>query len=143
MKWLHLFLGVFLFIGLGFIEIKLPSANQRIIAYIERVMGTEVGAGECWDLTVSAEYYAKASKKVSVKMNKVLPGDFISFKNVVIETNGQQMTLQNHFAIIYQIKENGVFIVAHQNHNGNRKVHLTEIDTNAKTKGTISITRIK
>ena len=43
-----------------FISIKIPSANQRILDYVNSVIDTQVGTGECWDFTVSAQYHAKA-----------------------------------------------------------------------------------
>lgn len=46
---------------------KLPAPNQRVIDYINTVLETQVGSGECWDFTVSAQYHAKSNNTAQIK----------------------------------------------------------------------------
>jgi len=137
------FLLIYLPVVIGFSSNKLPPVNQKVINYVNSVLDTQVGNGECWDFTVSAQYYSKSSNSIIVKESKALPGDFISFRNVILEDKSSQTVLVNHHAIIYTVTDKGLFIVAHQNHNSKRKVHLSQMDINSKIQGDIFITRRK
>lgn len=137
-----LFFLFFLLLIVAF-QKKLPDVNQRVIDYTNKVMNTQVGTGECWDYTISAEYYTKAKRKRSITINKAIAGDFIYFNDVILKDQGIETKLTNHFAIIYDVKEKGAFIIAHQNHNSNKKVHTLKINTNNLTTGTILISRFK
>jgi len=118
----------------------LPEANQKVVEYVQSVMGTQVGTGECTDLLMGAQFYirnVRPSKKS--KSIKILPGDFISFNGVVMGG----LSFPEHYAIIIEVESETNFIIAHQNHNGRRSVSQLSIDLKKITQGKYHISRPK
>jgi hypothetical protein len=119
---------------------KLPVANQKVIEYVNSVMGTQVGTGECSDLLMGAQFYIRGIKPGTFKKKQtVLPGDFIAFDDVQIGG----LSFPQHYAIIVKVESPTVYIIAHQNHGGYKKVHEKTIDLSKKTSGKITISRPK
>ena len=97
----------------------LPLANQKVLEFVDSVMGTKVGVGECSDLTMNAQYYLKKNQvKSKTKVKKILPGDFISFHRAVFVSDlGVKTSFVEHYAIVYDVITQDEIIIAHQNHN--------------------------
>jgi len=110
----------------------LPPLNRSVLLYIDRVIGTKVGAGECWDLAAMALDYADAfhdrssektlyifGKVVNPETTVIYPGDIIQMKNVKLQykkDNGLYTeSMDHHTAIVYKVNGKGDFEIAHQN----------------------------
>jgi hypothetical protein len=78
----------------------------------------------------------KPSKKTK-KPPKVLPGDIISLYDVSVGG----LYFPEHYAIIMEIISPKVYKIAHQNHNGYKKVHEITIDLNEASGGKYFIKR--
>src|SRR5258708_3808675 len=71
----------------------IPPFNQRIIDFVNTVMGKKVGRGECWDLAHDAlnkndakwDGSLKFGKLVDPQKDTIYPGDVIQFQNVVLK----------------------------------------------------------
>ncbi len=133
---------------------KLPELNQKIIAFVKTKLNKKVGRGECWDLAAEALDNVKAKwdhdfnfgKKVDYKKECIYPGDIIQFKDVEIiykeADTYHRVTLSQHTAIIFKVKEKGNYIVAEQNTSNTRnKVGLNPIEIGKITKGSFKIFR--
>ena len=131
-----------------------PALNQDIIAYVNKHIKRTVGRGECWDLAAEPlnELGATWDKnydygmKVNYKTDCIYPGDIIQFEGVLIKTKKGNMTItsvmDHHTAIVYEVKDVGKYIIAHQNTNDfGRKVGLSELDLANIQKGRFTIYR--
>jgi hypothetical protein len=134
-------------------QTDIPDINNRVISYVKTVIGSTVGRGECWDLADQALTFADAQfdktsrstiytfgKLYNPEKEKVLPGDIIQFENVMVSyKDGNMIFTENykhHTAIVYDVRENGSFQLAHQNTSfGGRKVALSEFDSENVKKG--------
>ncbi len=111
---------------------KLPIINQRIIQYVQGVVGKQVGRGECWDLadealTKSGARFDKSSEKTlyifgeeyNPQKQIILPGDIIQFQKVVVKYQEGNMIMTesfaHHTAIVYEVNNNHQIRLAHQN----------------------------
>lgn len=112
-----------------------PKANEVVLKYVKEVMGSQVGRGECSDLMMGAQYKVTQSKAKHSKSKYVIAGDYISFQNVYV--NGY--SFPQHYGIIIQVKGKKHYVIAHQNHNGNRTVQTLEIDLNDIQSGKYSV----
>ncbi len=134
----YLIFNIVLIILLAF-RGSLPIANQKVLVYVNSIMGTRVGTGECSDLIFNAQYYLKKNgvKSTSKKGNKkVMKGDFISFYDAVLESpEGGEVNFLEHHAIIYEVISEKVYLIAHQNHNDVKVVMELRIDLNTMKKG--------
>ena len=117
----------------------LPELNQSIINYVQTVIDKKVDRGECWDLANQALNRAGAKWKfptqfgveLNPKMDTILPGDIIQFKNVKMgDSKGQTWSFSTHTAIVYKVIAKGVYQVAEQNVNGIRKVKIDDLNYN-------------
>ena len=136
-----------------FSQPEIPDVNSRVLTYVNTVIGSTVGRGECWDLADQALTFANAKfdktspetiyvfgKKYNPEKEKVLPGDIIQFKDVMLSyKDGNMIFTENykhHTAIVFHIKENGAFELAHQNTSfGGRKVALSDFNPGNIKKG--------
>ncbi len=131
----------------------LPPTNQKVVDYVNTVIGKKVGAGECWDLANEALTYAKAKwtfpttfgKAFDYKKTPCLPGDLVQLSNVTIETrNGNsisRITMEKHTVIVYSVGEEGKIKVAEQNFNNIRKIVINEWDLDDIKKGKLQFYR--
>ncbi len=132
----------------------LPALNQKIIDYVATVIGKQVDRGECWDLANRAltdnnaqwdgEY--KYGTLLDPKKDQILPGDIIQFEKVkIVYKVGNTTTTEmmpHHTAIVYKVKEPGIYELAHQNTGfSGRKVGLSDFNINNIVKGRIYIYR--
>jgi len=133
---------------------NIPELNKKIVEYAESVIGKKIDRGECWDLAYqalnrfNAEWDGKFQygKLINPKREPVLPGDIIQFKNVKIKYQITNTTytefMKQHTAIVYKVKHNNVFTIAHQNTEfSGRKVGLSDLNLNHVVKGDVKIYR--
>ena len=129
-------------------EKELPETNQKIIDYVETVIGKQVDRGECWDLAYRALTLANAEwnmeyvygKRLKPDKDEIFPGDLIQFKGVKIRyQKGRAIYTEvydHHTAIIYRVIDKGIFELAHQNTDfSGRKVGLSEFNMANKISG--------
>ncbi|MDB4835434.1 hypothetical protein OAH12_02485 [Cyclobacteriaceae bacterium] len=129
-----------LFLTSAFIQ-KLPLANQKVIEYVDSVMGTKVGTGECADVVFNAQHYLKKDNVYThSKSKKTLAGDFITFRDVVfLNSNGGKLTFYDHQAVVYKVLSKTKIIIAHQNHNGKKVVQTLKLDLGTHQSGVYGI----
>ena len=133
---------------------NIPEMNKQITEFVTSKIKKKVGTGECWDLAAEALQLVNAKwnmkyvygKEINNKTEPIFPGDIIQFENVVLnyEINGRKYTekMQHHTAIIYEVKDNTNFVLAHQNtgYTG-KKVGLSPLDLSTLTKGKFKVYR--
>ncbi len=141
-------------VGLGFTSNPdIPPINQKIITYVNTVIGKQVDRGECWDFAAAALQHSGAyldrstqksiyifGDKLNPKKDTVYPGDIIQFENVALEYSKDNMrykeTMPHHTAIIYKVLANGHYELAHQNTAfSGKKVGLSELRLSDVKKG--------
>lgn len=129
---------------------SLPLLNQALLNYVDAHRNKKVGNGECADLVVKGLQAIGAQLPrrpyvwgavVDSFQTAALPGDILQFKNVVLRYAGNggevKETMQLHTAIIYEVKAPGVYVLAHQNVNGVRRLVFTDLDLRHLKKGLI------
>lgn len=146
--------------GLGFFTYKVTKSlpanllnlelNGKIIEYVNKVMGTKVGRGECWDLVQEALDQNLADWTRPVRFGRLLnpaqdeikAGDIIQFRSVKITehlpggvTRYESLGSPDHTAIVYKVLGKKHYTVAHQNVSGNRNVITGEINLSKVTGG--------
>ena len=132
----------------------IPPLNQKILDYVESVIGIQVDRGECWDLAYQAldrnnakwDGQFKYGRLLNPKNEQVYPGDIIQFKNVKVRyTKGQMIfteVMEQHTAIVYKVIDKGRYEIAHQNNQfSGRKVGISEFNLNHVIKGKVYIYR--
>jgi len=133
MKYKLIFLLFLLHAGYqGRAQSSLPVINERIIHYVEGVIGKQVNRGECWDLadealTKSGARFDKSSEKTlyifgepyNPQKKEILPGDIIQFEKVVVKYQDGNMIMTesfaHHTAIVYEVISSVEIRLAHQN----------------------------
>jgi hypothetical protein len=133
---------------------SIPELNKQIIDFVKTNIKKKVGKGECWDLAAGALNSIGAKwngqyvfgTEVLYKTECVYPGDIIQFKNVRVqyEVNGKVYIemMEQHTAVIYEVKNKGSYILAHQNTPfSGKKVGLSPINLKDINKGKITIYR--
>ncbi|MFN6943968.1 MAG: hypothetical protein ACK4ND_03405 [Cytophagaceae bacterium] len=157
MKLHYTFFLLSLFLITGFkptVSQEIPELNQKILEFVKSKINQKVGRGECWDLAAEAlnSYGAiwdgkyKYGRKVNPKKEPVYPGDIIQFEKIeltyVKDGCKYKESMPHHTAIIYAVKGDGVYELAHQNTSYSGKtVGLTVIDLKTKSKGKYIIYR--
>ena len=144
---------VLLFATLG--NPTIPSINQRVIDYVNTVVGKKVGRGECWDLAAAAlahagAYLDRSSQKtiyifgheLNPGKDKIFPGDIIQIENLKMKyTKGNTIYTENmshHTAIIFEVIGPEHFKIAHQNTSfSGKKVGISELKLEHVKKGEI------
>ena len=132
-----------------------PDLNKKIINYLNKNMGKQLGNGECWDVASKAlnEVGAKWDKKfvfgktINYKTDCVFAGDILQLSDAMLHVETTKGThvydeYPQHTAIVYEVKSKDVFIIADQNFGFNAKVlrtHLLDLKTLAK--GTVQFYR--
>ncbi len=138
----------FLFISPALAHDDLPPLNRKVIGYVESVIGEQVDRGECWDLAYQALTRIDAKwdmqyiygREVNPEKDEIFPGDIIQFRDVKIRyREGNKIyteTMGHHTAIVYRVKGNGVFELAHQNTGfSGRRVGLSNLDLETVVSG--------
>ncbi len=137
----------------------IPELNQKVIKYVDSVMGKKVDRGECWDLAAGALAYADAyfdrtskkaaliyGRRVNPDKDEIFPGDLIQFENVKMEwTEGNATyteTMSQHTAIVYKVNAKMDYEIAHQNTSAwGKKVQTSNLNLNRMKKGKVMIYR--
>lgn len=135
---------------------SLPAINRRVVDFVNRHMGSQVGRGECWDLAAEALNAAGAEwdgnygfgSKVDPGKESVLPGDIVQFEGVRFEWDeGREkhtMRMPHHTAVILQVRSRDNYVIAEQNTQGTgRKVGSGDLQLARRTKGRITFYRPK
>jgi hypothetical protein len=131
---------------------SVPEMNKHIIDFVKTKIKKKVGRGECWDIAYEAltlvhakwDGKYKYGKEVKVENDCIYPGDMIQFEGVVIKYKKEGIeykeAMSHHTAIIYEVKEKGEFILAHQNTEfTGKKVGLSPLNIADITKGKYKI----
>lgn len=119
---------------------QVPEMNQRIVTYLDEVMGTKVGRGECWDLAHDALELVGANwnhqyifgEEKNPKTDSIYPGDIIQFEKVTLKYEKDNSiyteTYPHHTAVVYSVTAPGEYRIAHQNTGfGGRKVGVSTL----------------
>lgn len=127
---------------------SIPALNLQVIALVRQQIGTTVGRGECWDLAAmalnrnGAKWDGKYAygRKVDPFRECIYPGDIIQFEGVKVRYTRNQAvyteTMAHHTAVVNEVKQEGVFVLAHQNTGTTgRKVGLSDLDLKTVIKG--------
>lgn len=127
------------------------NINNKIIGFVDSVMGKKVGRGECWDLAQAALDYCNADWKrptyygipLDPAKNEIIPGDIIQLYNVRLEYNNkiEYFGLPEHTAIVYKVISKNNFKIAHQNVAGKRFVILSNFNLKYVKTGTMKFYR--
>lgn len=133
---------------------KTPELNQKIINYVNSVIGKQVDRGECWDLAYQAlnRHNAKWNgeyiygKEINPETDVVYPGDIIQFEKVKVKyTIGNTITTEtmgHHTAIVYKVYKKGKYQLAHQNTGfSGRTVGLSDLELANVIKGKMKFYR--
>lgn len=124
--------------------------NSKVIEFINEVMGTTVGRGECWDVAQKALDLNLADwirptafgKPIDPDKSEVKAGDIIQLRKLttvehlssgVIRTG--TLGSPDHTAIIYKVLGNKQYTLAHQNVRGKRSVITSDINLADITSG--------
>lgn len=126
---------------------SLPKLNREIISFVNANLGKKVGDGQCWALAAEAlsainatwDHQYKFGREIQYGKEKIFPGDIIQFNDVTIKyRQNSSLVIERyllHTAIIYQVKEDGTYIIANQNVNNVLALKLTELNLNAVIRG--------
>jgi len=133
---------------------SIPILNQKIITYVRSTVNKKVGHGECWDLAAQAlnqnqavwDHNFKFGRQINPGKECVYPGDIIQFEGVVVkyrkDSRDYQETMQHHTAIIYEVKDTGIYVLIHQNTAfSGRKVGFSDLDLKTIVRGKFKIYR--
>lgn len=124
--------------------------NSRVIEYVNRVMGSRVGRGECWDLAQEALDMNLADwtrpTKFGIPLNPetdaIKAGDIIQFRSLKITeqlpggvTRRESLGEPDHTAVIFKVLGKKRYTLAHQNVGGRRSVMNSDINLAKVTGG--------
>lgn len=130
--------------------------NSKIIEFINKVMGTTVGRGECWDVAQKALDLTLADwtrptafgQPINPETTEVKAGDIIQFsKLTTVEhlsggvTKTETLGSPAHTAVIYKVLGKKQYTLAHQNVSGNRSVRTSNINLSNMISGKFWIYR--
>lgn len=141
------------FQGLGFLTVTvneiLPDnlhdleLNGEIIEFVDTVLGTSVGRGECWDLAQEAldRNLADWSRPLSFGLplnpetDEIKAGDIMQFHNLKTSERLPDKSIRkesfgspNHTAVIYKVLGKKHYTLAHQNSGGQRNVIKSNVN---------------
>jgi hypothetical protein len=135
---------------------EVPDINRCVLSYVNSVMGTTVGRGECWDLAQEAldgcgadwDRPWKFGALLDPSKDEIRPGDIIQFRTVKLleqlpdgGSRWQVIGMPDHTAVIIAVLGPLRYRLAHQNINGKRSVITTEVNLNQATAGKYGIYR--
>lgn len=148
------------FQGLGSLDIKVNEItpadqpdlelNTKMIEFVDQVMGTTVGRGECWDLAQEgldknlADWTRPLSFGLPLNPNtdEIKAGDIIQFRTLKItehptsnSTRVESFGFPDHTAVIYKVHGKKNYTLAHQNINGKRSVIKSNVNLANVTSG--------
>ncbi len=128
-------------------EIFNASLNEKFISFVETNTGKKIGSGECWDVAQEVLDENSAAWKrptdfgrlLDPKKEEILPGDIIQFSSVeIIDGNvTYYVGSPNHTAVVYKVKANLHYTLAHQNVGNGRYILMTDMDLNKMVSGSV------
>lgn len=146
--------------GLGFfthtVKKALPAnllrleLNGKVIAFVNKVLGTSVGRGECWDLAQEAldmnladwNRHTTFGLPLNPETDEIKAGDIIQFRTLKITehlpggvTQWETLGAPDHTAVIYKVLGKKRYTLAHQNVGGKRTVMMGNINLANVTDG--------
>lgn len=146
--------------GLGYfthvVKKRLPAdllrleLNGKIIEFVNKVMGTTVGRGECWDLAQQsldqnlADWARPTTFGILLnpESNEIRAGDIIQFRNLKITEHlpggimrSETLGAPDHTAVIYKVLGKKRYTLAHQNVRGIRSVIRGDVNLTNITSG--------
>lgn len=146
--------------GLGFFTLTVKEAlpanlrrielNDKVLAFVNKVLGTSVGRGECWDLaqqaldTNLADWTRPTTfgLPLNPETNEIKAGDIIQFRTLKITehlpgggTRWETLGAPDHTAVIYKILGKKRYTLAQQNIGGKRSVIKSDINLAKVTGG--------
>lgn len=146
--------------GLGYLTLTLNQPlpanllnlelNGQILAFVDQVMGTTVGRGECWDLAQAALDANLADwsrptgfgRLLNPATDTIKAGDILQFRSLKITeqlpdnvTRTETLGAPDHTAVIYQVLGKQHYTLAHQNVGGVRKVIKSDLNLAHVTSG--------
>ena len=137
-------------------DIKGLYINDKVLAYVNRVMGKTVGSGECWDLVQEALDLNGADwvrpfnfgRPLDPESDRINPGDIIQFKSVKLKSSlpgggskFQNIGFPDHTAVITGVQGKNRYELVQQNFDGKRYVTRSMVDLNNMTSGKYRIFR--
>lgn len=146
--------------GLAFLTLKVKEVlsanlqdhelNGKIIEFVDQVLGTSVGRGECWDLVQTAldRNLADWSRPLTFghhlnpETDEIKAGDIIQFRTLkTVERSPDKSTRvesfgsPDHTAVIYKVLGKKHYTLAHQNVRGKRWVIKSDVNLANATGG--------
>ena len=124
--------------------------NGKVLAFTNKVMGTTVGRGECWDLAEEAldrnlaDWTRPTSfgRPLNPEKEEIKAGDIIQFLNLQITEplpdggkRFETLGTPDHTAVIYKVLGKKRYTLAHQNVSGVRRVTKGDINLANVTRG--------
>lgn len=135
-------------------EEAIPELNRKIRADLETMIGTKVDRGECWDLAnklltragADWNHKYKYGKAIDPDKETVYPGDMIQLENVQLKYKKGNKVIQEtygrHTAVVYEVLEEGVYKIAHQNNGySGKKVGISKLRLDNLEKGKLKFYR--
>ena len=133
---------------------NVPALNSKVHAFVKAHVGKRVGRGECWDLAAQALNSAGAKwdgafhfgKTIDPGKDCVYPGDVIQFSQVRVQyQKGNTFYIEEmdqHTAVVYQVRRKGSFVVAEQNTSRlGKKVGLSDLELANVSQGKVEFFR--
>lgn len=146
--------------GLGFLTVTINESlppnlldlelNDEIIEFVDTVLGTTVGRGECWDLAQEAldlnlaDWIRPLSfgLPLNPETDEIKAGDIIQFRKLKTTERLPDKRIQrgsfgspDHTAVIYQVLGKKHYTLAHQNFGGKRSVMKSNVNLTNVTGG--------
>jgi hypothetical protein len=146
--------------GLGFFTLTVKEAlpanlrrlelNDKVLAFVNKVLGTTVGRGECWDLPQQALDLNLADwtrpttfgLPLNPETDEIKAGDIIQFRTLKItehlpdgRTRWETLGDPDHTAVVYKVLGKKRYTLAHQNIGGKRSVMKSDINLGKVTGG--------
>lgn len=124
--------------------------NDKILQFVDRVHGSKVGRGECWDLAQEALDSNLADwtrplafgQPLDPDADEIKAGDIIQIRNLKISehlpnnvTRTESLGAPDHTAVIYKVLGKKHFTLAHQNVKGKRTVDKSDVNFNNAISG--------
>ncbi len=117
--------------------------NDKVIKFVDTVLGTSVGRGECWDLAQEALVSNLADWTrptafgllLNPETSEIKAGDIIQFRSLTVSeqlpagvTRLTTLGAPEHTAVIYEVLGKKRYILAHQNFGNMRTVMKSAIN---------------
>lgn len=117
--------------------------NNKVIDFVDTVLGTSVGSGECWDLAQEALDVNLADwtrpttfgLPLDPETDEIKAGDIIQFRTLKITerlpngvTKWETLGAPDHTAVVYKVLGKKQYTLAHQNVGGKRSVMQSNIN---------------